>query len=128
MANPAETASFDAHSDVLAALQPYLDCARSGDPAPVRPTMHEHAHVVGWLQGEAHALAPDDFIGALEHIGAAPNARHSVTSIEVSGKVASVRIEWDDWAGIRFTDFILLADQGDGWKISAKVFDSHSAS
>jgi len=122
-----ETATFDAHEAVLAALQPYLDCATTGDFVALRDVMHEHARVVGWLQGEAHALTPDELIGALEHIGVAPNARHRVTSLEVSGKVASARIEWDDWAGVRFTDFILLADKGDGWRISAKVFDSHSA-
>lgn len=123
-----ESATFDAHEAVISALQPYLDCATTGDFAALKDVMHEHARVVGWLQGEAHALSTDELIEALGHIGAAPNARHRVTSLEVSGKVASVRIEWDDWAGIRFTDFILLADQGDGSKISAKVFDSHGAS
>jgi hypothetical protein len=36
------------------------------------------------------------------------------------------RLEARNWRGTRYTDFFVLLNQGDGWRIASKVFFAHA--
>ncbi len=113
--------------DVIAkVVQHYIDGARSGKGDDMRPAFHKDATVFGYV-------GPDLFAGPIENLfawndnnGAATELEDRIASIDVIGTVATVRLELENWTGIRFTDlFTLLKVDGD-WKIMNKVFHAHA--
>ena len=55
-----------------------------------------------------------------------PDVQVHITSVDVSGTAAYAKLEIIDWIGMRFTDYLLLAQVDGECKISAKLADSHS--
>lgn len=118
--------SFDEYAAVQLALQPYIDGPYSGDGEGQRQVWMDHARIVGSLDGQFMALTVDEFIAAVTEQGPAPNVKHRIVDIDIAGNAATARVEFIDWHGLRFTDFFVLIKQDGDWKISGKVFDSHS--
>ncbi len=113
--------------DVIAkVVQHYIDGARSGKGDDMKPAFHEDATVFGYV-------GPDLFAGPIQNLfawnddnGPATELEDRIASIDVTGTVATVRLELDNWTGFRFTDlFTLLKVDGD-WKIMNKVFHVHA--
>ncbi len=113
--------------DVIAkVVQHYIDGARSGKGDDMKPAFHEDATVFGYV-------GPDLFAGPIQNLfawnddnGPATELEDQIASIDVTGTVATVRLELDNWTGFRFTDlFTLLKVDGD-WKIMNKVFHVHA--
>ena len=113
--------------DVIAkVVQHYIDGARSGKGDDMRPAFHEDATVFGYV-------GPDLFAGPIQNLfawnddnGPATELEDRIASIDVTGTVATVRLELENWTGFRFTDlFTLLKVDGD-WKIMNKVFHVHA--
>ena len=109
--------------DVIAkVVQHYIDGARSGKGDDMKPAFHEDATVFGYV-------GPDLFAGPIQNLfawnddnGPATELEDRIASIDVTGTVATVRLELENWTGFRFTDlFTLLKVDGD-WKIMNKVF------
>jgi len=107
-------------------IQHYIDGARSGKGADMKPAFHADATVFGYV-------GPDLFAGPIENLfawnddnGPATELKDRIASIDVVGTVATVRLELENWTGFRFTDlFTLLKVDGD-WKIMNKVFHAHA--
>ncbi len=113
--------------DVIAkVVQHYIDGARSGKGDDMKPAFHEDATVFGYV-------GPDLFAGPIQNLfawnddnGPATELEDRIASIDVTGTVATVRLELENWTGFRFTDlFTLLKVDGD-WKIMNKVFHVHA--
>ncbi len=113
--------------DVIAkVVQHYIDGARSGKGDDMKPAFHEDATVFGYV-------GPDLFAGPIHNLfawnddnGPATELEDRIASIDVTGTVATVRLELENWTGFRFTDlFTLLKVDGD-WKIMNKVFHVHA--
>jgi hypothetical protein len=113
--------------DVIAkVVQHYIDGARSGKGDDMKPAFHEDATIFGYV-------GPDLFAGPIQNLftwnddnGPATELKDRIASIDVTGTVATVRLELENWTGIRFTDlFTLLKVDGD-WKIMNKVFHLHA--
>ncbi len=113
--------------DVIAkVIQHYIDGARSGNGDDMKPAFHEDATVFGYV-------GPDLFAGPIQNLfawnddnGPATELEDRIASIDVTGTVATVRLELENWTGFRFTDlFTLLKVDGD-WKIMNKVFHVHA--
>lgn len=122
----AENKTFNEYAAIAAALQPYLDAAWTGNGDGMRAIWFDHARIVGSLDGQAVNLDPDAFCKLINHVGGSPNVQSRIASIEYAGNAASARIEFLDWGGVRYTDFFLLYKRDGVWKISGKVYDSHS--
>lgn len=120
-----ERADFAGYEAVAAALQPYLDAARTGVTGGLRRLFYDHARIVGSVEGGFMASDPDAFADWAGSNGASPALQARITDIQISGPAASVRIEVVDWLGFRFTDFMLLYRQDEIWRVSGKVFDAH---
>ncbi len=113
--------------DVIAkVVQHYIDGARSGKGDDMKPAFHEDATVFGYV-------GPDLFAGPIQNLfawtddnGPATELEDRIASIYVTGTIATVRLELENWTGFRFTDlFTLLKVDGD-WKIMNKVFHVHA--
>lgn len=122
--NEAET--FTAYKAVAEALRPYIEAAKSGDGALGRTVFFDHAHIVGSVDGEFSNMDADAFKDAITSTGPSEDVQHRIVSIDVSGPAAAAKVEFFDWGGFRFTDFFVLYKHDDQWKISGKVYDSHS--
>lgn len=121
-----EVSSFEEYKAIEAAIKVYTDAAKTGDGALSRTTFYDHAYVVGAIEGTNFEMDADTFAGAVTEGGPAANVQHHVAWINISGPAAAARVEFLDWNGMRYTDFFVLYKKDGIWKISSKVFDSHS--
>jgi hypothetical protein len=119
---PPDMSEYDAIAKVI---QYYIDGARSGRSDAMKPAFHKDATIFG-LDG------PDLFAGPIQKLfdwdddnGPAPDLQARITSIDLVETVATVRLELDNWTGIRFTDLFTLLKIDGEWKIINKVFHQH---
>ncbi len=124
--NQIETESFNELNAVKEALQPYIAAAKSGDGKLSRTAFFDHANIVGSIGGEFSAPDADAFAESVTSIGSSPDVQHHIAWINISGPAAAARVEFINWAGFRFTDFFVLYKKEGVWKISGKVYDSHT--
>ena len=118
--------NFGEYDIIAKVVQHYIDGARSGRGDDMKPAFHEDATVFGYV-------GPDLFAGPIQNLfawnddnGPATELEDRIASIDVTGTVAMVRLELENWTGFRFTDlFTLLKVDGD-WKIMNKVFHVHA--
>lgn len=121
-----EVRSFAEYQAIEAALQPYIESAKTGDGALTRTAFYDHAHIVGSVNGEFYNADLSAFVGSVSEGGPAPDVQHRIVWIDISGPAAAAKVEFINWGGFRFTDFFVLYKQDGAWKISGKVYDSHS--
>ena len=107
------------------AMRAYIDGARSGNGAEMKPAFHDDATICGYV-------GPDLFAGPIQGLydwndenGPATEIEVRFTSIDVVGTAASVRLDTDNWTGHRFTDFFNLVKIDGEWKIVSKAFYLH---
>ena len=112
--------------DVIAnVVQQYIDGARSGKGEDMRPAFHKDATIFGYV-------GPDLFAGPIQQLfdwndenGPATGLQAQIASIDLIDTAATVRLELDDWTGLRFTDLFTLLKVDGQWKITSKVFHLH---
>lgn len=122
----AERAQFDEYAAIAAALQPYMDAARTGAGSAMRAVWFDHAHIVGSLDGNAVNVDAEAFCKFIDAVGGSPNVQARIASIDFQRNAAAARVEFVDWGGARYTDFFILYKLNGSWKISGKVYDSHT--
>lgn len=118
-------ANVNEYDAIERVIQHYLDGARSGKGDDMKPAFHADATIFGYV-------GPDLFAGPIQGMfewhdqnGPATDLESTIASIDITGSIAIVRLELDNWTGHRFTDmFTLLKVDGD-WKIMCKVFHLH---
>lgn len=118
-----EISEYDA---IIRVIQHYIDGARSGKGAEMKPAFHDDATIFGYV-------GPDLFAGPIQGLydwndenGPAKDIQSRISHIDIVGTVASVRLESDNWTGHRFTDFFNLLKVDGQWKIMNKVFHLHA--
>lgn len=121
-----DSQSFNDYKEVEKALQPYIESARTGDGKLSRSAFYDHAHIVGSIDGAFYNMTADEFGGAVDAGGPSENVQYHIAWIDISGPAAAAKVEFIDWSGLRFTDFFVLYKKDGEWKISGKVYDSHS--
>ena len=112
--------------DVIAnVVQQYIDGARSGKGEDMRPAFHKDATIFGYV-------GPDLLAGPIQQLfdwndenGPATGLHAQIASIDLIDTAATVRLELDDWTGLRFTDLFTLLKVDGQWKITNKVFHLH---
>ena len=119
---PPDMSEYDAIAKVI---QFYIDGARSGISDDMKLAFHKDATIFG------HD-GPDLFAGPIKKLfdwedenGPAPDLQAQITSIDLVETIATVRLELDNWTGIRFSDLFTLLKIDGEWKIMNKVFHQH---
>ncbi len=122
MSNPPAVSEYDTITNVI---EHYLDGARAGKGAEMKPSFHEDATIFGYVGDDLFAGPIEKLVAWTDNNGAATGIYPRISSIDLIGTAATVRIEIENWYGHRFTDlFTLLKVDGD-WKIMNKVFHLH---
>ena len=121
----ANTTYVDEVDEITKVIQNYIEGARTGKSAAMKPTFHEDATIYGYV-------GPDLFGGPIQGLydwndqnGPAAGIQTRFTGIDVVGTAASVRLDTDNWTGHRFTDFFNLVKIDGQWKVVSKVFYLH---
>ena len=111
--------------EITKVMQAYIDGARTGKGAAMKPAFHDAATIFGYV-------GPDLFGGPIQGLydwndqnGPATGIQSRFSSIDVVGTVANVRLDTDNWTGHRFTDFFNLVKIDSQWKVVSKVFYLH---
>ena len=114
------------YDGIAKAVQHYIDGAKSGKGDDMKPAFHEDATIFGYI-------GPDLLAGPIQQLfdwndqnGPATELEARITSIDIVGTIATVRLELDNWTGHRFTDQYTMLKVDGEWKIISKVFHAHS--
>ena len=119
---PPDMSEYDAITRVI---QQYIDGAISGRSEDMKPAFHKDATIFGHDGAEVFSGPIQKLFDWNDENGPAPELKAQITSIDLVETVATVRLELDNWTGIRFSDqFTLLKIDGD-WKIINKVYHQH---
>jgi hypothetical protein len=121
-----ETESFATHEAIAAALQQYVDAARTGKGAVMHQAFAENARISGTYAGKKVDWTLQEFCDLIEKNGPVENLDARVVAIEYQGNAGMARLEARNWRGTRYTDFFVLLKHGDTWQIANKVFFAHS--
>lgn len=106
----------------------YVNGMTFADEAALRQAFHPAASIIGNYQGAVEWLALDGFIGAIlaeppAQAGSTPFI--DVQGIDITGDAATAKVV-DDFAGMRFTDFLSLLKIDGAWKIVNKLYYLHA--
>jgi hypothetical protein len=106
-------------------MQAYIEGARTGKGATMKPAFHDDATIFGY-GGRGFFGGPiQGLYDWTDNNVPATGIQSRFTSIDVVGTAASVRLDTDNWTGHRFTDFFNLVKIDGQWKILSKVFYLH---
>jgi len=118
----ADLSEYDA---IAAAIQHYVDGAKTGKGAAMKLAFHPDATIQGYFEGELFAGPIQLLFDYVDQDKPATGLKWRIASVDIAGTIASARLELDDWNGHRFTDsFNLLKVEGN-WKIMNKIFHTH---
>jgi hypothetical protein len=114
------------HDAITKTIQHYIDGARSGKGDDMKPAFHEDATIFGYVGTDLFAGPIEKLFAWNDENGPATGLQARIAGIDVADTVATVRLEFDDWTGSRFTDLFTLLKLDGQWKIMNKVFHTHS--
>ncbi len=120
---PTNVSDYDA---ITKTVQHYIDGAKSGRGADMKPAFHKDATVFGYIGTDLFAGPIQQLFDWNDENGPATGLQARIASIDLIGTVATVRLELDNWTGHRYTDLFTLLKVGGEWKIMNKVFHLHS--
>ena len=113
------------HDAITKLVQTYINGAKSGRGNDMKPAFHNEATVFGYV-------GPDLLAGPIQLLfdwndenGPATQLKARIADIDLTGSVATVRLELENWTGNRFTDLFTLLKVNSEWKIMNKVFHLH---
>lgn len=119
------TTNLSEYEAIANTIQQYIKGGKSGRGDEMKPAFHPDATIFGYV-------GADLFAGPIQHLfdwhdqnGPAKDLQSRMTSIDLVGTIATVRLELDHWTGHRFTDMFTLLKVDGEWKIMSKVFYLH---
>jgi hypothetical protein len=119
---PPDMREYDAITKVI---QLYVDGARSGRSDDMKPAFHKDATIFGHDGPELFAGPIQKLFDWDDENGPAPELQAQIVSIDLVETIAAVRLELNNWTGIRFSDLFTLLKIDGEWKIINKVFHQH---
>lgn len=111
---------------ISALIHLYVEGGRRGDAAAMKPAFREDATIHGYIGGsllDGPIQLLFDWVYANE---TAPDLRATIADIDLAHTVATARVELAGWLGHRFTDQFTLLKESGVWRITSKVFHTHS--
>jgi len=121
-----QAVDIDEYEAISQVLQHYIDGARSGRGADMKPAFHADATIYGYVGSDLFAGPIQNLYDWNDQNGPASGIVSRITHIDIVGTAASVRLESDNWTGHRFTDFFNLLKIEGQWKIMNKIFHLHA--
>src|SRR3954447_13704602 len=106
--------------EITKVMQAYIDGARTGSGAAMKPAFDDGATICGYVGEDLFAGPIQGLYDWNDGNGPATGIECRFTSIDVVGTAATVRLDVDNWTGHRFTDFFNLVKIDGQWKIVSK--------
>lgn len=106
-------------------IQCYVDGGKSGRSDQMREAFHPDATIFGYAGADLFAGPIEQLFDWVDENGAATGLQARIEAIDVFKRIATVRLELDNWSGRRFTDMFTLLKVDGRWKIISKVFYLH---
>ena len=119
---PTNVSDYDA---IAKTVQHYIDGAKSGKGADMKPAFHEDATIFGYAGTDLFAGPIQQLFDWNDQNGPATGLQARIVSIDIIETIATVRLELDNWTGNRFTDLFTVLKVDGEWKIMNKVFHLH---
>ena len=120
--SPTTVSEYDA---IARTVQHYVDGGRSGRGADMKAAFHNDATIFGYAGTDLFAGPIQKLFDWNDKNGPAPELQARLASIDITGTIATVRLELDHWHGHKFTDMFTLLKVDGEWKIINKVFYLH---
>lgn len=115
---------YDAITEIM---DQYLAGARSGRSDVMKLAFREDATIFGHAGDDLFAGAIQSLFAWTDENGPSPELQAQIASIDLAGTVATVRLELDNWTGLRFTDLFTLIKIDGAWRVANKVFHLHAS-
>jgi len=122
---PTTVSEYDA---IASTVQRYVDGGRSGRSAEMKAAFHPDATIFGYIGADLFAGPIQKLFDWNDQNGPATGLQARLAGVDITGTIANVRLELDDWTGHRFTDMFTLLKIDGEWKIISKVFYLHPES
>ena len=110
---------------IAKAIQHYIDGAVSGRGDDMKLGFHSQATIFGYVGDDLLAGPIQQLYDWNDANGPASELQARIASTDITGTVATVRLELDNWTGSRYTDLFTLLKVDGAWKIMNKVFHLH---
>ena len=104
----------------------YIKGAISGNSNDMKPSFHKDATWYGYVGDDLIEGPIQGLYDWHDNNGAASNLIYSIAAIDIIGNIANVKVELDNWTGLRFTDLLNLLKIDGQWQVMNKVFYLHS--
>jgi hypothetical protein len=113
---------------IEATVHLYVEGMAFANGAALKKAFHPHAAIIGNYQGSVEWMSRDEFIAAvLSETPASPGTQPmmDIASIDIEGDAASVKVV-DEFAGMRFSDYLSLLKIDGRWTIVNKLYHLHT--
>ena len=118
--------NLEDYEAITRVVQHYLDGAKSGKGRDMKPAFHKDATIFGYVGSELFAGPIQGLFDWNDKNGPATGIKSRIAGIDVVGTIANVRLEIDNWTGLRFTDMFTMLKQNGKWHIMNKIFHLHT--
>jgi hypothetical protein len=116
---------------IVKTMKGYLDGVREGKSELMRPSFHPAATFFGHYPGGVMTGSIQQLFDWIDKNGPAPDIQSRFATVEILGKIASVRLELEGMsgalagAGVSMSDLFSLMQTDEGWTIVQKAFHWH---
>lgn len=114
---------YNAISEVL---NHYIEGNAKGRSAATKPAFHEKATIFGLDGSDVVGPEIQKLYDIVDTLGDSPKARAVIARIDIAGTAANARVDSDNVAGRRFTDFFNLMKIDGAWTIVNKIYHTHT--
>ena len=114
-------ATPEEENGIRKALNAYIEAAVKGDSKIAKPVFGELA-TISYSENGSMVSAPIQALFDYYDQTGPHHAEYEITSLEVAGNVAIVRID-SKFGDVSFDDMFSLVKDGDNWKIVSKVYN-----
>ena len=114
-------ATPEEEAGIRKALNAYIEAAVKGDSKIAKPVFGELA-TISYSENGSLVSAPIQALFDYYDQTGPHHAEYEITSLEVAGNVAIVRID-SKFGDVSFDDMFSLVKDGDDWKIVSKVYN-----
>ena len=120
-----ESTYIKEYNAITVVLKHYIEGNATGASAATKRAFHAKATVFG-LDG-SNVVGPEiqKLYDIIDTLGVSPKARAVIARIDVAGTAANARVDSDNVAGHRFTDFFNLLKIDGTWTIVNKIYHTH---
>ena len=122
MSEPTYVQEYNAIGEVL---NKYLEGNAKGNSAATKLAFHAQATFFGVSGDEVVGPEIQNLYDIVDTLPPSPNARTAIARIDVAGTAANARVDSENVAGQRFTDFFNLLKIEGRWIIVNKVYHMH---